>query len=126
MDRWDLPTIEANGKREPRVLFSHPSCRAILIDLQAGDEMREHRVHEHAVVQVVSGTVGVAVAGHGAECGPGSLITFTAGETRTVRALEQSRILLLLAPWPGDGHFHDGEQVDPEHVAAQAGVPPRA
>jgi quercetin dioxygenase-like cupin family protein len=124
VDRWELPTIEATGKREPRVLFSHPSCRAILIDLQAGDEMGEHRVHEHAVLQVVSGRVGVAAADEDAECGSGTLVTFRAGETRSVRALEPSRLLLILAPWPGDGHFHDGEQPDPERVPAQASVDP--
>ena len=124
MDRWDLASIEARGKREPRVLFSHPSCRAILIDLQASEEMGEHRVHEDAVLHVVSGRIGLAVADHGADCGPGTLVTFTAGETRTVRALEPSRILLLLAPWPGEGHYHDGERNDPEHIAPQAGSPP--
>ena len=97
-----------------------------MIDLQADEELRDHRVHEHAVVQVVSGKIGVAVADHGAECEPGTLITFAAGEMRTVCALEPSRILLLLTPWPGDGHFHDGEQADPAHMPAQATAAPLA
>ena len=125
MDRWDLPTIEATGKREPRVLFSHPACRAILIDLQAGDVMGEHRVHEHAVLHVVSGRVAASVTDRDAECGPGTLLTFTAGETRTVKALEPSRLLLVLAPWPGDGHFHDGAHADPERMPAQASIAPQ-
>lgn len=126
MDRWDLPSIEASGKREPRVLFSRPSCRAILIDLIAGEELREHRVHEHAVLQVVSGRLRVAVADHDADCGPGTLVTFAAREARAVQALEPSRILLILAPWPGEGHFHAGEQSDSERLPAHAVVTPLA
>ncbi|MFN0153935.1 MAG: hypothetical protein ACKVUT_06100 [Gaiella sp.] len=108
------------------MLFSRPSCRAILIDLNAGEELGEHRVHEHAVMTVVSGKVGFSVADHGAECGPGALVTFDAGEARTLHALEPSRVLLILAPWPGAGHYNDGEQVDLEHIPAHAAVAPLA
>jgi quercetin dioxygenase-like cupin family protein len=124
VERWHLPSIEANGKREPRVLFSRPECRGVLIDLNAGDEMGDHRVHEHAVVQVVSGSLELVVGDHSVECPAGTLLTFTPGETRSVRALEQSRILLLLAPWPGEGHFRAGEDADPERMPANAAAPP--
>jgi quercetin dioxygenase-like cupin family protein len=124
VERWHLPSIEANGKREPRVLFSRPGCRAVLIDLNAGDELGDHRTHEHAVLQVVSGRLALAVGDRRAECEPGTLITLQPGETRSVQAIEQSRILLLLAPWPGEGHFREGENVDPERMPAQATVPP--
>jgi len=124
VERWHLPSIEANGKREPRVLFSSAACRAVVIDLKAGDEMREHQVHEHAVLEVLSGRVALAAGGHTAECGPGTLASFDPGERRTVLALEPSRILLLLAPWPGDGHFGAGEDADPERMPAQASVQP--
>jgi quercetin dioxygenase-like cupin family protein len=123
---WDLSAIEATGKREPRVLFSHGWSRAILIDLLEGEEMGEHRVHEHAVVHVVSGRVAVAVDGHAAECGDGCVITFDATEARSIRALAPSRLLLVLAPWPGDGHYHEGEQADPERVPPSVAVPPSA
>jgi hypothetical protein len=36
----------------PRVLFSAPECRAIVIDLQTGEAMGNHHVRERAVVQV--------------------------------------------------------------------------
>jgi quercetin dioxygenase-like cupin family protein len=121
---WDLSTIEATGKREPRVLFSHGWSRAILIDLLEGEEMGEHRVHEHAVVHVVSGAVAVAVDDHATECAAGCVITFDATETRSIRALAPSRLLLVLAPWPGDGHFLESEHVDPEHMPASVAVPP--
>ncbi len=126
MQRWHLPSIEANGKREPRVLFSRPECRAVVIDLNAGDELGAHRVYESAVLQVVSGRVRLEVGDEGVECDAGSLVTFAARETRSMRALEPSRILLVLAPWPGNGHFAEGQDADPERMPANAVVPPLA
>ena len=124
MERWHLPSIEANGKREPRVLFSRPGCRAVLLDLNAGDTLGEHRLHEHAVVEIVSGRLGLAADDREVECDAGTLLTFTPGETRSVRAIEASRLLLLLAPWPGQGHFRDGEDANPERMPANAAAPP--
>ena len=124
MERWHLPSIEASGRREPRVLFSRPGCRAVLIDLNAGDELGEHRTHEHAVLQVVSGRLELVVGERNVECDEGTLVTFSRGETRSVRALESSRILLLLAPWPAEGHFREGEDADPERMPANAAAPP--
>jgi quercetin dioxygenase-like cupin family protein len=124
MERWHLPSIDANGKREPRVLFSRPECRAVLIDLNAGDELSDHRLYEHALLQVVSGRLSLVVADQQVECDSGTLLTFTPGETRSVRALEPSRILLLLAPWPGEGHFREGEDADPGRMPANAAAPP--
>ncbi len=125
MQRWHVPSVEASGKREPRVLFSSSACRAVMIDLKPGEEMGDHQVHERAVIEVVSGLVALT-AEHEAEveCHPGTLITFEPGELHAVRALEASRILLLLAPWPGEGHYADDEAADPEHVPARVAVPP--
>jgi quercetin dioxygenase-like cupin family protein len=126
VQRWHLPSIEANGRREPRVLFSRPECRSVLIDLTAGDEMGEHRTHEVAVLEVVSGRIALAAEGRRIECEAGTLVSFEPGERRSLEALEQSRILLVLAPWPGEGHFMEGEETDPLHMPAQASVPPLA
>jgi quercetin dioxygenase-like cupin family protein len=106
------------------VLFSRPGCRAVLIDLNAGDELGEHRTHEHAVLQIVSGKLELVVGERTVECDAGTLVTFARGETRSVRALESSRILLVLAPWPGEGHFREGEDADPERMPANAASPP--
>jgi quercetin dioxygenase-like cupin family protein len=86
--------------------------------------MGEHQVHERAVIEIVSGQVTLAAGGTESECGPGSLATFEPGERHTVTALEDSRLLLLLAPWPGHGHFQEGENADPERVPAHASVRP--
>ena len=41
------------------MLFSTPECRAVVIDLRAGEELGEHEVRERAVVQVVAGRVAI-------------------------------------------------------------------
>jgi quercetin dioxygenase-like cupin family protein len=124
VERWHLPSVAANGKREPRVLFSRPECRAVLIDLNEGDELGDHRLHESAIVEVVSGRVGLTAGDLGVECDAGTLLTFDPGETRRLRARAPSRVLLVLSPWPGPGHFHPGEDADPTRMPAQAAVPP--
>lgn len=83
--------------------------------------MGEHSVHENAILQVVSGTVVLGTADGETECPAGTLATFSPGERHSVRAAETSRVLLLLAPWPGDGHYGAGEE---EHLATHAHVAP--
>jgi quercetin dioxygenase-like cupin family protein len=124
VDRWHLPSIDVTGKREPRVLFSTPECRAIVIDLRAGESMGEHSVRERAVAQVVSGTIAIGSGGTEAECGAGTLVTFEPAERHTVRAVEESRLLLLFSPWPGAGHYQADEDADPERMPAHAQSPP--
>jgi quercetin dioxygenase-like cupin family protein len=96
----------------------------VVIDLYEGDTLGDHRMYEHAVVEIVSGRLGVTLGGREVECDAGMLLTFEPGETRSVRALEPSRLLLLLTPWPGKGHFRDAEDTDPGRMPANATVPP--
>jgi quercetin dioxygenase-like cupin family protein len=119
MERWHLPSIEASGMREPRVLFSQPEFRGVLIDLNRGDELGEHRMYEHCVLQVISGRLEVSREDGKIECETGTLLTFVPKEARSVRALEPSRILLVLAPWPGEGHFPDDREAESEEVRTQ-------
>jgi quercetin dioxygenase-like cupin family protein len=125
MERWHLPSVTASGKRSPRVLLSSRECRAVLIDLEAGDELGEHSLHERAVVQVVAGAVIVSSDGGESRCEAGTLVSFEPGERHAVRADASARILLLLAPWPGEGHYDEGERHRaPEHTPANATARP--
>lgn len=126
VERWHLPSVEASGKREPRVLFSSAEARGVLLDLNPGDELGDHRLRESAIVHVVSGMVRVELDGRSVECEQGTLLTFASGETRSLVALSESRLLLLLVPWPGEGHFHDDVVVDPERMPSQASEPPHS
>lgn len=86
----------------PRLLFSTPECRAVVIDLERGDELGDHQVRERAVVEVVSGRVSIESADECVQCEAATLVTFDPGERHTIRALARARLLLLLAPWPGE------------------------
>jgi len=73
----------------------------VVIDLAVGEEMGDHQVSERAVVQIVLGSVELTIGGVETTCGEGVLVVLEPGERHSVRALEQSRLLLTLAPWPG-------------------------
>jgi quercetin dioxygenase-like cupin family protein len=123
MERWHLETVDAAGRREPRVLFSEPECRGVLIDLHAGEELGSHSVRERALLEVVTGRVAIAVEDEEADAGPGTLVVFAPGERHAVRATEASRLLMLLAPWPAEGHYAPEEGRDPQRVGAGAHRP---
>jgi quercetin dioxygenase-like cupin family protein len=125
MERWHIPSVEASGRREPRVLFSTPECRAVVIDLSDGDQLGEHSVHERASLQVVSGDVIVAAGGDEISCSAGTLLVFEPGERHAVRATGgTARVLLMLAPWPGEGHYPDGAEADASLRPSRASADP--
>jgi quercetin dioxygenase-like cupin family protein len=100
MEHWDLRTLDVEP-HHPRILHSaRGDARSILIALGAGEELQEHQVHERAYVVVVDGEVEL----EGQTGGPGLTAMFEPGERHAVRAVSDARLLLLLAPWPGDGH----------------------
>ncbi len=43
--------------------------------------------------------------GDSIKAGPGTLVRFEPNERHRVSSAEGARILLLLAPWPGAGHY---------------------
>lgn len=125
MQRWDLAAANDSDRPGPRVLFSMPEARAVVIDLAAGEELRDHQVRERAVLQVLAGSAECASGGESVTCGRGTLVLFEPGETHSVRALEATRLLLTLAPWPAPGHYADTEAEDPHALPVHATILPR-
>ena len=106
MQSWDVKGIETpGGSRSPVVLFTDEHARAVLIGLEPGQELGEHEVKEHAFVVVVEGTVQVEAGGESVDAAAGTLLSFEREERHAVSSREGARLLLLLAPWPGPGHF---------------------
>jgi quercetin dioxygenase-like cupin family protein len=104
METWDLTSLDVQP-HQPEVLGSEEEGRAILIQLPAGEALDQHQVHERAVLVLVSGALELEDAnGETAAGGPGLLAVWDPNERHEVRATEDSRLLLLLAPWPGQGH----------------------
>ncbi len=142
MERWHLPTVAPSsdkaqdrqpgpdaprvptpGRSKPRVLFSEPECRAVVIDLLEGEAIDEHAVRERAVIEVVAGRIVLTVPGEAAECEAGTLISLEPGERHLVRALADTRLLLILTPWPARDRERDDVK-DARHVPRNAVVPP--
>jgi quercetin dioxygenase-like cupin family protein len=106
---WNLTEIEAEGgSRSPVVLDSDEAARAVLIVLEPGQQLGDHQVKEHAFIIVVDGTVEVESQGETMTAGTGTLFTFEPDERRAVSSAGGARILLFLAPWPGEGHYRGG------------------
>ena len=110
MRSWRLPEIETpDGSRSPVVLHSSDEGRAVLIGLNAGQQLGDHQVKEHAFVVVVAGTARIEAGGETLEAEAGMLVAFDPDERRVVASEGGAKILLLLAPWPGEGHYRGGD-----------------
>jgi quercetin dioxygenase-like cupin family protein len=106
---WNLLELDTpGGTRSPIVLHSTVEARAVLIGLEPGQELGDHQVHEHAYMVVLEGQVQVASGPDALEAQPGTLIRFEEKERHRVSSAGGARILLLLAPWPGAGHYRGG------------------
>lgn len=104
MRSWDLRAVTVDA-HEPEILASADDARTILLSLPAGEELQEHEVHERARIVLVEGEAEISTPGGGSVVGgPGHLLEFEPGERHTVAARSDSRLLLILSPWPGDGH----------------------
>jgi hypothetical protein len=104
MKSWQVDKLDLKP-RLPEILSSSDETRAVVLDLAEGESLRDHEVHERAWIIVVFGEVEVRIStGASARGGSGLLVELAPRERHEVAALSQSRLLLLLAPWPGQGH----------------------
>jgi len=84
METWDIASLDVQP-HQPEVLRSDPEARVIAINLPAGERLQEHQVHERAG-------------------GCGFVAHFDPKQPHEVRATSDALLVLLLAPWPGEGH----------------------
>jgi quercetin dioxygenase-like cupin family protein len=99
---WDLANMPVERHR-PQVLQSSGEGRAIALELPAGERLQDHEVHERAWLLVVGGEIELETGQDTLTGGPGFLAVFDPQERREVRAQQDTRLLLMLAPWPGEG-----------------------
>lgn len=112
MQSWNLNEIETpEGSRSPVVLHSADGeARAVLIGLKPGQELGDHQVKEAAMLLVVEGTALVEAGGERVDAGAGTLLRFDPDERHAVSSADGARLLLFLAPWPGEGHYRGGSR----------------
>ena len=110
MQRWDLLDMDApEGTRDPSVLHSDDGARAVLIVLQPGQSLGDHQVKENAWVTVLDGAVQITADGETVEAEHGTLVRFEPDERHALESEGGARILMLLAPWPGEGHYRGSD-----------------
>ena len=97
------------GTRDPIVLHSDDGARAVLIVLQAGQKLGDHQVKENAWVTVLDGEVEITGDGEITTGRPGTMVRFEPNERHALRSVSGARVLLMLAPWPGDGHYRGSD-----------------
>jgi quercetin dioxygenase-like cupin family protein len=104
---WKLNEIATpDGSRSPVVLHTQDGeSRVVLIALEPGQELSEHQVKETALLLVVAGEVRVEAGGDSVNAVAGELFHFQPDERHSVASKAGARVLLTLAPWPGDGHY---------------------
>jgi quercetin dioxygenase-like cupin family protein len=103
---WDLIEVDAPaGTRDPLVVRSGNEARAVLIVLNPGQVMGDHQVKENAWVTVLEGQVKISAGTESVDATPGMLFRFDPDERHSLASAEGARVLLLLAPWPGEGHY---------------------
>ena len=103
METWDVRALDIEA-HHPQVLRSDAETRAIAIHLPAGEQMAEHQVHERSYLVVVDGEISISQDGGSMSGGAGLLAHFAPNERRTIHAVSDARLILVLAPWPGEGH----------------------
>ena len=101
---WNLKALDLKP-RLPEILSSTSEARAIALDLEAGEGLPDHEVHERAWLVIVDGEVeATSAGGERTSGGSGLLLEFAPAERHEVIARSNARLLLLLTPWPGVGH----------------------
>jgi quercetin dioxygenase-like cupin family protein len=103
METWDIRSLGVEAHK-PQVLRSDEETRAIAINLPAGEALKEHQVHERAYLVVAGGRIEVTQDGDTVTGETGFLAHFAPAERHAVKAVEDSLLVLVLAPWPGVGH----------------------
>src|SRR5215467_4649546 len=80
-----------------KTLIKYDTLRVVLVALQAGKSLAEHRTEGRISIQVVSGHVEVKAAGRTFNLHAGGLLALDRNVAHDVRALEESAVLLTVA-----------------------------
>jgi quercetin dioxygenase-like cupin family protein len=105
---FDLPAEIARLKAEPtwsaghsaRTIIKYDDLRVVLLAMNAGHKMAEHKAEGRISVHVLSGHIAFRTAERTFDLRAGGLIALDRGVPHDVTALEESAFLLTIA-WPG-------------------------
>ena len=77
--------------------------------LRPGQSLGEHQVKENAWIAVLEGEVEISAGAETIAVGRGTLTRFEPDERHSLSSDGGARVLLLLAPWPGAGHYRGSD-----------------
>jgi quercetin dioxygenase-like cupin family protein len=107
---WKLREIETpDGSRSPVVLHSDEEARVVLIGLHPGQKLGDHQVKENALLVILDGSARVEAGGEAVDAEAGTLVAFEPDERHSISTDGGAKLLLILAPWPGEGHYRGGD-----------------
>jgi quercetin dioxygenase-like cupin family protein len=122
VQHWDVKAITApDGSRSPEVLHSQEGeSRVVAIHLQAGQQLGDHQVKEAALLVVCDGRVRVQAGNDSLDASVGTVVRFEPDERHAVSADADARVLLVLAPWPGAGHYRGERKAGASSASASS------
>jgi quercetin dioxygenase-like cupin family protein len=121
MQSWNVNDLDLQP-HAPQILTSTEDARAIVLAVPAGEALDDHQVHERAWVTILSGEAEITTpAGQTVTGTAGLVVLFEPRERHAVRAVSDLRLLLVLTPWPGDGHPGTMALAGKRNVAASGG-----
>ncbi len=81
-----------------RTLAKYDGLRLVLIALKAGSKIPQHQAEGHVAIHSVAGHIQVRAQGRTFELRAGGLLTLDQGVPHDVEAIEESAVLLTIAP----------------------------
>jgi quercetin dioxygenase-like cupin family protein len=81
-------------------LLKTDSLRLVLVNLDAGEGLKEHSAPGGITIHCIKGTIEVVAGADSAHLGPGELVAMDPGVRHSVMGVTESAFLLTIA-WPG-------------------------
>jgi quercetin dioxygenase-like cupin family protein len=97
MQSWNLNTRHKHHRKGPLQLLSTPAMRVDLADLAQDEEIGDSWYGDRALIQVLNGSVLITIGQYTTTCDEGTLVALDPDDAHSIRALEQSRLLLTFA-----------------------------
>lgn len=83
-----------------KTLAKYPNLRVVLIAMEAGARLHQHKTHGSIMIQTVRGRIRVALPGKNLEIPAGEFALLDALIPHEVESIEASEFLLTIS-WPG-------------------------
>ena len=107
VSRLHAETTWSTGQNA-RTLIKYDTLRVVLVALQAGRSLPEHRTEGRLTIHLLSGHLEVKAAERTFNLHPGGLLALDRNRSHEVLALRESVVLLTIA-WPG----RENDRADP-------------